>query len=814
MSTVAKVGSEERFRFLREAISNISLIVGLLIVLGIVVVVLFGPLFAPYNPYLVDRVVVDHFDFERDEYIRVPLNPGEENFTLGTNEIGQDMLSLLLHGARNTLIAAILIATARVLIGLFIGLFSGWFEGKWFDRVVQALTGVLTALPMLISGLILVFAIGIRHGMITFFLALTIVGWTEVAQYIRSEVLIARRMPYMEAARSIGLREIEIAIRHVIPNVLPQLFVISFLEMGAVLMLLGELALIGVFIGGGATIDFSDIMSPPSIVAIPSQPEWGAMIASGYRWFRSNPHIVLIPASAVFLAVFGFNAVGEGLRGLFEKRGIKASFILSRRMLGVIASVFLVTFLIFQSTQPRQWFRAMATNFNAENARLDREIINRFAAQNTGMDRPIPIAEYVAIQLDEYGGNGGVRWSNYFDVRKMYVYEPAWTPVLELQDGNGNRQQAFEYGTDFGYIIDQYGGQGKLSLPLLLLHYNPDLRLDAFQLANGVPGRGHIVMLQEGNAPVEVPRLLVERGASGIIWVAEPGVRIQDSRTKAAPDEGLDEEQLGVPVFRITYAAAQQILAAQDLSFDSLFPEIDPDSEAEAPPSREYIEADIQIKMELGLKAKKLIEVNNVVAYYQGTDADLGDEIIVFVLPCDGLWRSASILEEPAAYQARQCSAGLILEFMRMLNDHVIDVKRPIMVILWGGGEFSHLGLYEWLNDRDHFSHLSAPGMRLQPRPSIIIEVADDPNSAILAVNDRSQENALGDLLDESFRWAGVDMVERDSYVAIPLWVTNELLEFQGSISIEYDQAEFQQYGEGLSLALIRLLREPILNAD
>jgi peptide/nickel transport system permease protein len=810
MSTFSNSDSADKNRIWRDAFSNFPLILGLIIVLGIVVIVLFGPLFSPYNPYLVDRVVREHYDFETEIYTRLPVHPNDD-FVFGTNEIGQDMLSLVLHGARNTLIATVLIASARVLIGLFIGLIAGWYEGKWFDRLFQASLGVLTSLPVLISGLIFIFALGIRRGMITFFIALTLVGWTEVAQYIRGEVLVARRMPYMEAARSIGLREVEIAIRHVIPNVIPQLFVIAFLEMGAVLMLLGELALIGVFIGGGATLDFSELMSPPTIVAIPSRPEWGAMIASGFRWFRPAPHIVLIPAAAVFISVVGFNLLGEGLRGLFERRGINVSFILSRRMLFVIASFFAITVLIFQGTQPTRWFKALATDFNAENVLFDQDLIPQFAAQTTGIDRPVPIAEYIAVEMDGYGGKGGIRFSDYFEVRHAFVYEPAWTPVLEVVSANGDRQIAFEYGRDFGYVIDQYGGAGQLSLPLTLVHFYPDLRENARVLALNVSAQDRIVMLQEGNAPSDVVSTLINRGVAGIIWVAQPEVAIQDARTKSVPEDGPYSEPVGVPTFRITYQAAQQILASQNINIDEVFSN---QRAQESDLAREITETDIELKMQLGLKSKKPLEINNVVAYYQGTDADLGDEIIVFAIACDGLWRSTVEIEQPIAYQPNQCPAGFVIELMRMLNDHVIDLKRPVMMVLWGGAEFSHLGLSEWISSRDSFAHLSAPGMQLQPRPSIFLEISTAPNSNTIQFQDRSADSELRELFMESFAWADVQVQEVEHQIGLPFWVSNEFLEFQASFSLNYDQPNLQQFGEAFSLAFVRMLREPILNTD
>lgn len=811
MSKTSKLGEKDRYRIFRDAISNSSLILGTFILLAIVAIVLFGPLFSPYNPYLVDRVVIDHYDFQSEEYIRVPVNP-DADFPFGTDAIGQDMLSLILHGARNTLIAAVLIATARVLIGLFVGLISGWFEGKRIDQITTVIMGVINSLPILISGLIIIFAIGIGGGMWTFFIGLTIIGWTEVAQYIRGEVLVARRMPYMEAARSIGLREIEIAIRHVIPNVMPQLFVISFLEVGAVLMLLGELALIGVFIGGGASLDFSDVMSPPNIVAIPSQPEWGAMIASGFRWFRSNPHIVMIPASAVFVAVLGFNAVGEGLRGLFERRGIKTSFLLSKRMLLLLATIFLAAFAVFQSTQPVRWFQEMAEDFNSQNVYLDHEIIRNLSAQSTGWNRPIPIAEYIAMEFDAHGARGGIRGSDFFKVRSAYVYEPAWTPVLEILSNDGQQiEHQFEYSADFAYMIDEYGGPGNVDLPLTLVHIFPDLLPNSRQLFGRLSFDGQIVMLEEDNAPVDVGQAIADHGASAIIWVAAPDAAIQDSRMKAIPKGGIFDDQLGIPVFRVTQLAAIQILGTQNYSFDALFPV---EADIENTNNRSIVETDIHLRMQLGLKNKKQIEINNVVAYFQGTDAGLGDEIIVFVLPCDGLWRSDESIEAPLAYQPSECSAPIAIEFARLFNDHFFDSKRPVLVLLWGGGEFSHLGLYEWLFDNNNFAHLSAPGMMLRPRPSIVLQFVDDPGSSLIQIEDLSANNELEKLFSESFEWSGAAMHQSRGLAKLPLWASNDILKYQAIIALDFSNPNFQEFGEGFSLALIRLLRENILGAN
>jgi len=180
-----------------------------------------------------------------------------------------------------------------------------------------------------------------------FILALSLVGWTEITQYIRSEFLILRKMPYIDGARAVGSRNFAIAVRHVLPNLMPQILVISFLELGAVLMLLGELSFVGVFIGGGGNLSLGDEISGITVVTYSQVPEWGAMLAEGYRWLRAKPFIVFPPAFAFFIAVVGFNSLGEGLRRLIETYHINTNFLLRKRMvLGVVALTFATAFVI------------------------------------------------------------------------------------------------------------------------------------------------------------------------------------------------------------------------------------------------------------------------------------------------------------------------------------------------------------------------------------------------------------------------------------------------------------------------------------
>ena len=162
---------------LRESLFYFPLILGGIILLPLLMVVLFGPFLAPYNPYLVDRIVIPHYDSELGKFIRVPLLPSL-GFPLGTDERGMDILTLLMFGARTTLIATFLVAGGRILIGLVLGMVTGWNENKWIDRVVMGLINILTSVPALIAALILVYSLGITKGMPSFVLALTVMGWT------------------------------------------------------------------------------------------------------------------------------------------------------------------------------------------------------------------------------------------------------------------------------------------------------------------------------------------------------------------------------------------------------------------------------------------------------------------------------------------------------------------------------------------------------------------------------------------------------------------------------------------------------------
>jgi peptide/nickel transport system permease protein len=813
MTELVNSKSSKKLFKLNDTLANFSFLLGLLVVGAIFLIVIFGPFLAPYNPYLLDVVVSPHYDFEQEIYIDVPVNPNEE-FPLGTNEAGMDMISLILHGARITIIASVLIAASRVIIGLFVGLAAGWFEGGLFDRGAMNLISITTSLPILISAMFLVYVIGLSRGVLTFFVALTVVGWTEIAQYIRGEVLVLRKMPYMEAARAIGLRELQIAIKHVTPNILPQLFVIAFLEVGAVLMLLGELALVGVFVGGSSSLNFSEILTVTiqDIAPIARQPEWGSMIASGFRWLRSNPHLVIVPASAVFTAVFGFNAIGEGLRRIIERQGSLTRFIVSRKMIVSMLLVTVLIFTIFLNTQPIRWFQSMARNFDNSNIESHTSLLSASKEYPIVYDTPPLAALYIREQLNEYGTNGAVKWSNYFRNRTEMLYEPAWIPQLAVLNELGIEVESFDYGSDFAFVMDGYGGSGNETATLTLLQIWPDLDYLITTNLGTESFEGQIVLIEEGNAPLSLGPELVRRGAEGIVWIAKAGEDIRDSRLAPLSTDETDNVDT-VPVFRVSFEAAEHILQLSGLRLADA--PIVPDPAAAQDVQWKSIDTAIRLRMQLGLNEPIPLSITNIFAYLKPIEAGRYSgfsrfQIIFLVSACDGLWSSEDNALNSTKIDSDECMAPMMIEIARMLDENDIDLRRPILFVIWGGGEFSYSGLSAWLSDESNYFSLAGPVSNMGPTTPVMLQFETGSANG-LAVKNYSSDPELLSVFADAADWRGIELNEIESEVELPLWLSPAQTPYQAIFRWDTTGEEAQQIGESISLALVRMLREGIL---
>lgn len=218
---------------------------------------------------------------------------------LGTNDYGQDIVSGLLLGTGTDMRIGVLVIFGAVAIGIVLGVFSGYL-GKGFDEVIMRITDMFLAVPGLI--LALAFAAVLGRSLDNILIALMLVSWPGYTRLIRGQVLSAREVSYVEAARAVGAPTRRIVMRHILPNVIAPVIVAATLDLGTIVISTAALS----FIGLGAQ---------------PYEPEWGVMISRGYTYMISGYWWEFIPPGvAILLFVLAFNLFGDGIRDILDPR--------------------------------------------------------------------------------------------------------------------------------------------------------------------------------------------------------------------------------------------------------------------------------------------------------------------------------------------------------------------------------------------------------------------------------------------------------------------------------------------------------------
>jgi peptide/nickel transport system permease protein len=257
---------------------------GLLLVALLVGAALLADVVWPKDPYLQDYGAV--------------LVPPSRAFPLGTDDIGRDQLSRILHGARISLGVALTATTLSTIVGISMGLVSGYFGG-WVDELVMRVTDALWAFPSVLLALAIAAALG--RGVIPLIIALSVISIASMARLVRGQVLAVRSMDYVLAARALGAGHLSILWQHVLPNIMTPLVVA--ISLGLAGAILNEASLS--FLGLGT--------QPPT-------PSWGTMLRSGYEYMGSAPWLGIFPGLAIFLAVLGFMLLGDGLQVVLDPR--------------------------------------------------------------------------------------------------------------------------------------------------------------------------------------------------------------------------------------------------------------------------------------------------------------------------------------------------------------------------------------------------------------------------------------------------------------------------------------------------------------
>lgn len=795
---------------------NVPLMFGGLILLALFVLVVFGPAIAPQNPYLAGQHIVPHYDADKGEFIRPPLEPSAE-YPLGTDRWGTDILSMLLHGARNTLIAATFVTMLRIIIGLTLGAIAGWNEGRTADRLIMGIIGTLNALPLLISTIILVYALDIRRGLPVFIVALAALGWSEIAQYIRSEFMVLRKMPYIEGADATGLTGVQTAVRHVLPNVLPQLLIITFLEMGAVLLLLGEMAFVGVFIGGGSRIDLSEPLGPQRIFTIAEVPEWGSMLAEGHRWLRSKPFVVMSPAVAFFVAIMGFNLFGEGLRRLVEKQSINTAFLLRKRMLIVIGAVTLATIFIMNNTGAAPWFARVAQAFSGEQVYAEIVTLSELDGRGLGQPGGATAADYLAAKFAEYGLEPGWKDSTYVYPLETTLVRPTAQPVLQVLDARGAPQGAFRHQVDFGYLIEGHGGSGSVRAPVTYVGFDPTRgEFSPAQFA-GLDLRGRVVLLEQGRAPANFADEALIRGAAGVVWMAGNGRDAVRSQIQFADPNGQYLQTPQMPVMRVRPAVVDALLAVDSLTRAALDDLAGADQRGDGWHTRDL---SAEMALSIALDEPQTAVVPNLLGYLPGSDLDIADELVVVFTTYDGLGVDPDGTVYPAANH-NASGVGLMLEVIRLWQEQQLDTRRTTLFVAWGGGTLDANGARDWIGDNFNFRHMRTSNVNSRVVPTVLIQLdylgaGDD----LLLIHPDSSGD-LAALVEEKSSEVGVptqratdtaeftsDILTRQVRDWVALKLANSSAPPDADTLDRIDAGRLQKLGEMLTLVLTNIARE------
>jgi peptide/nickel transport system permease protein len=252
-------------------------------ILGLIILgAIFAPLITNHGPLSVDLN-------------NILQGPSSKHW-LGTDDIGRDVWSRLVYGARTDLRVAFLAVLFPFVIGTVIGLFAGYYGG-WFDTLTNWLVNIVVAFPFYVLIIALVFVLG--PGTRSIYIAITIVGWVSYARIVRGEVLVAKRREYVLAAKSGGLSDVRIIFRHLLPNVITQAIVFSMSDIVLDILAIVTLGYLGLGV------------QPPT-------PDWGTMISAGQGFLTTHWELSTVPGIAVVITALGLSLLADGLADLLR----------------------------------------------------------------------------------------------------------------------------------------------------------------------------------------------------------------------------------------------------------------------------------------------------------------------------------------------------------------------------------------------------------------------------------------------------------------------------------------------------------------
>jgi peptide/nickel transport system permease protein len=268
----------------RRLLKRRSAAFGLVVIVLFVLIAVFAPLIAPYDP-------------TQQGWTSIRKAPSLQHW-FGTDESGRDLFSRVIFGARASLLAGVVSISIALGLGVPIGLLAG-YGGKWIDAVIGRITDAMLAIPFLILAIALAAFLGpsLQNAMIA-------IGLTATPIFVRltrGQVMAVKVEDYVEAARAVGNPPVRVAVKHILPNIMPALIVQATISIATAIIAEASLS----FLGLG--------QQPPA-------PSWGSMLNTAQRFLTNAPWMAIWPGLAIFLAVLSFNILGDGLRDALDPR--------------------------------------------------------------------------------------------------------------------------------------------------------------------------------------------------------------------------------------------------------------------------------------------------------------------------------------------------------------------------------------------------------------------------------------------------------------------------------------------------------------
>jgi peptide/nickel transport system permease protein len=271
---------------LRRLLKNRASVFGLLLIIIMLCSAIFASWITPYNPIRGDLA---------NDYVKPP----SLLHIFGTDEIGRDIFTRVVYGGQISLRIALLAQAMALTIGITVGMIAGYFGG-WLDLLLMRFVDIIMAFPLLIIAIALTGVLGSSE--VNIILALGLVNWTVTSRIVRSQVLAAKEMEYVTAARALGANDRELMLRHILPNIIGPVIVYATLGLGSIILAEAALSFLGLGSAQQAT------------------PSWGKMLTESRAFIRSAWWMPFYPGLAILLTVLGFNLLGDGLRDALDVR--------------------------------------------------------------------------------------------------------------------------------------------------------------------------------------------------------------------------------------------------------------------------------------------------------------------------------------------------------------------------------------------------------------------------------------------------------------------------------------------------------------